>query len=175
MARLYLQNILFPGEKVLHHAKVHYVLYVPGIFAVLMALLLMYYTPLFAAFLQLSLEMQDTIFNVTKFVSSVVFASGIAMLLRAWITIYSTELLITDKRVLVKVGVTETTTAELDRSRISSVTITKPFLGQFLNYGWISILGFSGHISGLPVLSNPHAIQKFLYQDIPNPTVTATL
>ena len=85
------------------------------------------------------------------------------MLLKAWLNIYSTEMIITSMRVLVKIGISTATTAEIDRTRISSVIVTKPLIGRLFDYGWITVLGYSGNITGLPVLAHPHEIQKHIY------------
>lgn len=163
MARLYVQDILLPHEKVLHHAKVHYILYTPGILLMLGAILLIYLMPNMLLAMGVSHDAWRTMHGFIKFFSISLFMGGIAMLLRAWLSIYSTELIVTNKRVIVKVGVSTATTAEIDRNRISSVMVTKPFIGRILDYGWVSILGYSGNISGLPVLSRPHEIQKHIY------------
>lgn len=164
MAQLYLQNILLPGEQVRHHAKVHYVLYVPGLLMIGFSYMLLYVVP--DVLWDMGLVDYDAwskTNNTLKFIGATLFMTGIAMVLRAWLRIYSTELLITDIRILVKIGISSATTAEIDRNRISSVVVTKPFWGRILNYGWVSILGFSGNITGLPVLANPHEIQKHIY------------
>lgn len=164
MARLYLQDILLPREKILYHAKVHYILYAPGVLMMALSVLLIYYVPgLLWAMDVLSYSGWQTANTFTKFICVTLFMGGIAMLLRAWLHIYSTEMVVTNMRVLVKIGISTATTAELDRNRISSVIVTKPLLGRILDYGWISVLGFSGNISGLPVLAHPHEIQKHIY------------
>lgn len=169
MARLYLQDILLPQEKILHHAKVHYVLYAPGALVIGFAYLLMYCVPDLIWEAGVSYETWSTINGVIKFVSATAFMGGIAMLLQAWLHIYSTEMVITNMRVLVKIGIGTATTAEIDRGRISSVIVTKPLIGRLLDYGWITILGYSGNIGGLPVMAKPHEIQKHIYnmQDKP--------
>lgn len=163
MANLYVQDILLPEEKILHYAKVHYILYAPGVFLMAAAMALIYYLPdVFLAF-GMSHDSFGTAMGITKFISVSLFMAGIAMLLRAWLHIYSTEVVVTNMRVLVKVGISTATTAEIDRHRISSVIVTKPLMGRIFDYGWISILGYSGNISGLPVLTSPHEIQKHIY------------
>ena len=163
MARLYLQDILLPQEKILHHAKVHYILYAPGMLMMALALLCIYFVPDALWAIGLDYGTWKTANAVTKFVCVSLFMAGIAMLLRAWLNIYSTEVVVTNMRVLVKVGISTATTAELDRHRISSVVVTKTLMGRIFDYGWIRILGYSGNISGLPVLSRPHDIQKHIY------------
>ena len=164
---LYVENILLPDEKITHYAQVHYVLYTPGVFMLLVAIFTIYLTPDIAAALQLAYSTQETVRSVTKFVSGGCFLAGIALLLRAWIDIYSTEVVVTNRRILVKVGISTATTAEIDRRRISSVIVTKPFFGRILNYGWVDIFGYSGDIKGLPVLTDPHALQKHIYNTAP--------
>lgn len=164
MARLYLQDILLPQEQVLYRAKVHYILYLPGVIFLTLAWLTMAYMPDIVWAVGVSHEAWETINGVFKFISISSFMAGTAMLLRAWLNIYSTEMLITDLRVLVKVGISTATTAEIDRNRISSVIVTKPLVGRMLDYGWITILGYSSNIGGLPVMARPHEIQKHIYQ-----------
>lgn len=163
MARLYLQDILLPDERILHHAKVHYILYAPGILTVLGGYAVLYLLPELLLASGVASDTRATAETFGTFIGATALMAGVAMLLRAWLRIYSTELLITDMRVLVKVGISAATTAEIDRNRISSVIITKPLLGRLLNYGWVSILGFSGDITGLPVVEKPHEIQKHIY------------
>ncbi|MCH2547645.1 MAG: PH domain-containing protein [Alphaproteobacteria bacterium] len=163
MAKLYLQDILLPQEKILYHAKVHYILYAPGVSLLVLAYLMMYYIPDIAASLNFSYSAWSAINSLTKFASISAFMAGIAMLLKAWLNIYSTEMIITSMRVLVKIGISTATTAEIDRTRISSVIVTKPLIGRLFDYGWITVLGYSGNITGLPVLAHPHEIQKHIY------------
>lgn len=163
MATLYVQDILLPKEKIQHYAKVHYILYAPGVLLLALALMLVYWVPDLAWHLGISHDTWRTVTSITKFISIALFMGGIALLLRAWLHIYSTEVVVTNMRVLVKVGISTATTAEIDRNRISSVVVTKPLLGRIFNYGWVSILGYSGNISGLPVLASPHEIQKHIY------------
>jgi hypothetical protein len=164
VAQLYLQDILLPQEKIVYHAKVHYILYAPGSLMLIGAYLLMHYIPDFIWSLNVvSYDTWETLNGIIKFTSASMFLAGIAMLLRAWLCIYSTEMVITTIRVLVKIGISTATTAEIDRNRISSVIVTKSLTGRMLDYGWISILGYSGNISGLPVMAHPHEIQKHIY------------
>lgn len=164
---LYVENILLPDEKITHYAQVHYILYAPGVFMMLLAVFSIYLVPDIAAALQFSHSTQESIRSFTKFASGACFLAGIGLLLRAWIDIYSTEVVVTNRRILVKIGISTATTAELDRRRISSVIVTKPFIGRILNYGWVDIFGFSGDIRGLPVLTKPHELQKHIYNTAP--------
>ncbi len=163
---LYVEDILLPGEKILHHAKVHYVLYFPGFMMMAAAIGLMYFMPDFLNWMNAAPDTASTLTGLAKFLSITCFMAGIAFLLKAWLKIYSTELVITNRRILLKVGVSTATTAEIDRSRISSVIVHKTLLGRMLNYGWINIRGYSGNITGLPAMAKPHEIQKHIYHEI---------
>lgn len=147
----------------MYHAKVHYILYAPGVFLIIGSYLLMHFIPDLVWSLDVSFDTWAMVNGLIKFTSVTGFMAGIALLLRAWLHIYSTEMVITTMRVLVKVGISTATTAEIDRNRISSVIVTKSLTGRMLDYGWISILGYSGNISGLPVMAHPHEIQKHIY------------
>lgn len=162
---LYVQDILMRDEKILHYAKVHYIVYLTGVTMLLLAVACIYFADPLSGFLGLSQETAQNLRRIAKFISFSLFIAGVISVLRAWLKIYSTEVVITDKRVIIKVGVGTATTAEVDRRRISSVVILKSFTGRVLDYGWINIMSYSGNITGLPPLANPHEIQKHIYQN----------
>lgn len=170
MSQLYVQDILLPDEKILHYAKVHYILYAPGALLMALAILFIYFVPDIMVAVGVDQDTLRSVIKITKFICVSLFMGGIALLLKAWLRIYSTEVVVTNMRVLVKIGVSTATTAEIDRNRVSSVIISKPLLGRIFNYGWVNIMGYSGNITGLPVLSDPHEIQKHIYHSpIANP------
>lgn len=80
------------------------------------------------------------------------FGIGLVLLLVAYIKYKTTELAVTNKRVIAKVGFISRETIELNLSKTESIQINQSLLGRIFNYGSLSINGTgSSHapISGI--------------------------
>ncbi len=160
----YIKLILHPGERIFFNGAVHPVLYLPGIISVLLALAVMKYLYPF-------LQGIHELFYYQKYVrygciglSALLFLRGVISIFRAFMVIYYTELVVTDRRIIAKFGVTTTTTMEIDRGRIAETLITQTMSGKIFNYGWVILRGFSGNIGGLPPIANPYGLQQAIYR-----------
>ena len=175
----YIKHILLPDEVVILDAKVHPVLLVPGLRLILLDVLCQYYYQSWfgqtAGFIKIFnwlyefipirwLLLPDKYHMYDGRMLALIFGTwGVVVLVRALLVILFTELVITDRRVMAKVGVTTTTAIELDRSRIAGVVVFQTFLGRMLNYGNVYIQGFAGSIHLLPSMCDPYKIQKYLH------------
>lgn len=81
---------------------------------------------------------------------------------RGLLIMRTTELVVTDLRIIAKTGVLNILTLEMDRRRVAEVLIDQSVWGRMLNYGHIYIRGFTGVIGGLPVMVNPHLIERYV-------------
>lgn len=68
-----------------------------------------------------------------------------ALLLYAYLKIRSTEMGITNKRVIRKSGVIMRNTAEIRLSKVESVSVRQGFLGRIFGYGDVVIAGTGGN------------------------------
>ncbi len=93
-------------------------------------------------------------------VAIVLVLLGSYSVLQAFIRIHFTELVVTDRRIIAKTGVFNVTTVEFDRDRLAGVTVYQSMLGRVLNYGWVTLEGFSGDIGGFPPIAKPNDLQK---------------
>lgn len=74
----------------------------------------------------------------------------------------TTELIVTNLRIIAKTGVFTIVTLEMDRRRVAGVTVYQTFAGRIMGYGNVFIQGFTSSIGGLPILVNPHLVEKFV-------------
>ena len=79
-----------------------------------------------------------------------VFVIGLVFWIVAWIRIRTTELAVTERRVIAKFGLIRRDTIEIKVERIESVQVNQSVLGRLLNFGTIV---FSG--AGTPQLTVP--------------------
>jgi len=80
---------------------------------------------------------------------------GLFFLLYAWIRVHSTELAITNKRVIAKFGFIKRNTVEINLSKVEAVRVEQGFMGRLLNYGTILISGTGGSIEPMPSIADP--------------------
>jgi uncharacterized membrane protein YdbT with pleckstrin-like domain len=182
----YIKQILLPEEHILYDGRVHPRVLMPGVMllgvAACMLLLsahtgrghswllsfVYYLGQEFRPFYKLySMLYQWQRHNPSIALEIKVTALGIALwgfslFMNALMLIQSTELLVTDQRVIAKVGIMSATTVELDRRRISGVVVEQSVMGRIMGYGHVHIQGFTTSIGGLPIMVNPHLIEKFV-------------
>lgn len=164
----YVSKVLVGGEKVIYHARVTYALFIPGFavcgLSVLIARLLPIVQQSWRWLWKVSFMLADFLpeGGIAALISYIIFITGAAMVLRVY-TIYAfTELAVTDRRIIAKMGVTKTRTTEIDRHKIAGVTIDQNMIGQMLNYGFVTLRGYSGHIGNMPPISKPYELQKVI-------------
>ncbi len=80
---------------------------------------------------------------------------GIYFIALAIINVYSTELALTNKRVLAKFGFIRRSTIEINTSRIESISVNQGMIGRLFNYGSIVIQGTGGSQAPIPYINSP--------------------
>jgi uncharacterized membrane protein YdbT with pleckstrin-like domain len=77
------------------------------------------------------------------------------ILLPAMITYLTSELVITDKRVLIKVGFVRRRTIEMFISKIESIGVNQGILGRLFDYGTVTIRGTGGSAEPFKTIAHP--------------------
>ena len=85
---------------------------------------------------------------------------GLVLLAIAWITVRSTELGVTNKRVIVKTGFITRRTVELNLQKVESVQVEQGLMGRMLNYGTIVIAGGCNPFAPLAGIANPLGFRR---------------
>jgi uncharacterized membrane protein YdbT with pleckstrin-like domain len=81
-----------------------------------------------------------------------VFGLGLVFLAWVWILYKTTEIAITNKRIIAKFGFISRSTIEINLPKVESVQVDQGVMGRMLNYGTIIVAG-----AGTPNLSIPGA------------------
>jgi membrane protein YdbS with pleckstrin-like domain len=79
----------------------------------------------------------------------------VAIVAFATLAVKTSELVITDRRVLIKVGFIQRQTFEMFISKIESVAVTQGMLGRFFNYGTVEIRGTGGSSESFATIVAP--------------------
>ncbi len=130
----YVDNNLMPGETVLGRATLHWKVYIPAAFLVIIAIMVAFASLAGAAVFLLV---------------AAVFA------LSAYIRVSSTELAVTNKRVFAKFGFLNRTTIELLHDKVESLRVQQSLLGRILNFGSVAIHGTGGVTTPIPNIASP--------------------
>lgn len=91
---------------------------------------------------------------------------GIPMLIKAWIEKSTTELAVTSKRVIAKVGLIRRNTIELNHSKVESFHIDQGIFGRILGFGTLVINGTGGGKTPIPNIDAPLLFRREAMQAI---------
>lgn len=125
----YIERILQPGEKLLYTGTIHWVVYTPAIIFSLIAIVLL-------------TQVSQGSNGLPWLVGSVALwlAAGI-FFFSAWFRRWTTEIDVTDRRVVCKRGFMNRHTVEMNMDKIESVDVDQSIMGRILDYGDITVRG----------------------------------
>jgi uncharacterized membrane protein YdbT with pleckstrin-like domain len=146
----YIENNLLPSELVIQSAKIHWFIYIKG--AVLLTI---------ALYLGISSSYVGVLGWVLGFA---IF--GIISIVNAFITTFSTELAVTNKRVIAKHGLVSRKTIELNLSKVESLNVDQSVLGRIFNFGTVIIRGTGGVSAPFAYIDSPLLFRKTLNEQI---------
>jgi len=137
----YVQSVLLPGERVAYRAQLHWAAY--------------WRTLVLSLFGALFLLAGDPVSAMTALVLFV---------LAAFVTIdpWTTEIAITNHRVILKRGYIRRGTVEINLDKVACAVVRQSILGRILNFGTVIVRGTSGSASPLAYVDAPLALQRAL-------------
>lgn len=128
----YIDEILQPGEKLLYSTTVHGIIYLPGLLAWVVALLL----------LPVAYGVEIGSVKIVALACALLLSAyGLVAVVRAWFRRWSTEFDVTDRRIVHKYGFIERRTVEMNMDKVESVDVHQSILGRLLDYGDVVVHG----------------------------------
>ena len=146
----YVEHVLQPGETLLHKSKLHWLIYLPVIPFLAVVLL--------GAALSSRLPSSGGEVNSAVLPTSlIVVGAGGALItwFRAWVRRLSTELAVTDRRVIFKRGLVRRHTVEMNMDKVESVDVDQSIIGRIFNYGDVTVRGTGASIEPLRMIDDP--------------------
>jgi uncharacterized membrane protein YdbT with pleckstrin-like domain len=125
----YIDDNLVAGEKVMYRAHLHWVIYIPVVFALLL------------------LSAMGVAFRAaenTKDIAWLFFVLAPLPLIRPYLLYRFSEFAVTDKRVLVKTGILQRHTLETLLTKVENMSVDQSIWGRLFNYGTITVTGTGG-------------------------------
>jgi uncharacterized membrane protein YdbT with pleckstrin-like domain len=145
----YVENSLGPGEQVAARGQLHWWVFIHGsvLAAIGMGLVL-------AGHAELAL------------IGVVVTAVGLASFIGAYINQISTELAVTNRRVIAKFGFIRRRTVELNHAKVEGFHVDQGVLGRLLNFGTVTVTGTGGMQTPIPLIRDPLRFRALAMQQI---------
>ena len=97
---------------------------------------------------------------ILGFLTIWIWGLGLLFWLHVLIRYKTTELAITNKRVIAKFGLISRHTVELNMSKIESVRVEQGILGRLFDYGSLTVAGGGLPSAPIPGISNPMAFRR---------------
>ncbi len=138
----YVESIVGAGERVLYVGHV-------SLFAILSALV--------GGTLLIVVGAVAATFNPIAGLLAIV---GIVWIVAGLIRRGSTELAVTNRRVIAKFGFISRSTVELNIAKIESVRVEQSVIGRLFNYGSVFVTGTGSTMDPIPFISHPIAFRQ---------------
>ncbi len=142
----YVEQVLQPGETVIYATSLHWLVYLRAIVLLVIALICLLLAGSFnSPVVLLALQIIAALFCLLALLS----ALG-ALIRRA-----TTELAVTDRRVIFKTGVLQRHSMEINRSKVETVGVDQSILGRLLGYGTVVVRGTGGSFEPIAYIGDP--------------------
>lgn len=141
----YVNRVLQPEETVTLSSRLHPIIYFRAVLHLVVAL------ALFIASYQFTNELR----TVLEVIALIFVLFAIAEWVRAAIRQITTELAVTDRRIIYKTGLLSRHTLEMNRSKVESVDVDQSLLGRLLGFGTIIVRGTGGSLEPIRLVGDP--------------------
>jgi membrane protein YdbS with pleckstrin-like domain len=150
----YVRRVLQPGETIVYATRLHPVIYWRAILLLVIAIILAVAAWYTADNQNLGLALR---------IAAAIFALlALSSALRAFIRRASTELAVTDQRVIYKTGLLARHTLEMNRAKVESVTVDQTVSGRLSGYGTVTVRGVGSAFEPIRNISDPLAFRNYL-------------
>ena len=139
----YLDHVLQPGEKILYRTTVSWTLFVPGIALLILAIIIY----------GVASSSLPSLWANVLFV--IIGLPALFLLVRAWFTRWTTEIAVTNSRIILKRGFIRRHTIEMHMDKVESVDVDQSLLGRLFNYGNITVRGTGSGFEPLTMIDHP--------------------
>lgn len=140
----YLQKVLEPNETLLYRTTVSWTLYIPGLLVLAIAVAVAIASAV------------DASFQPWGYILAVIVAlAALWLLVRVWFRRWTTEIAVTNRRIILKRGFIRRHTIEMNMDKVESVDVDQSLLGRLLNYGDVIIRGTGEGFEPLRMIDSP--------------------
>jgi uncharacterized membrane protein YdbT with pleckstrin-like domain len=148
----YAESVLAPGETIVHRAAIsHWKFLVSYLLGLLC----------FAGAIALLVVSRNNT-DVPAVSAAAPFVLGVIIILVALIRRSTTELVLTDRRIIAKRGFIARDTVEMNLSKVESLHVNQGLIGRMLDYGDVTVVGTGSSLEPLRGVANPLELRRKL-------------
>ena len=148
----YVRNVLVPGERVVYETGLHWLVYGRAVLTFLVAVAVAIASPYAPS------DTQPLVLGLAALVA----LAGLVFFLVAGIRRATTELAVTNQRVVYKRGLMGRHTVEMNRSKIESVDVDQSLLGRIFGYGTVQLRGTGGSLEPVAAIRDPMGFRSHI-------------
>lgn len=141
----YLKHVLQPDEQVRYITNIHWVVYLPGALTLALAIIVG----------AVSLGAQTTMAPLWQILGAMLLVVALLMLLTAWFRRWTTEIAVTNRRIIYKRGFIQRRTAEMNMDKVASVDVKQSIMGRIFDYGSVTVQAAGMNLEELPMIESP--------------------
>ena len=150
----YVRRVLQPGETIVYATRLHWVVFLRTILLLIVGVIL--------AGAAVSTSDNQNV-SLAFGIAAVLFALlALGAGLRAFIRRATTELAITDHRIIYKTGLLARHTVEMNRDKVESVDVDQTVCGRIFGYGTIIVRGIGGSLEPIRNIGDPLTFRSYI-------------
>jgi uncharacterized membrane protein YdbT with pleckstrin-like domain len=142
----YVRHVLQPGEKLLHESRIHWMIFIPAFLLLLVGVV---------GFVLYVVDTAGDLQIVSYSLMAVGLAAGLVSFVTAWFRRWTTEVAVTDRRIIYKQGFINRHTVEMNMDKVESVDVDQTVFGRLFDYGDITVRGTGSGIEPLRKIDSP--------------------
>jgi uncharacterized membrane protein YdbT with pleckstrin-like domain len=160
----YIEANLVPGEVLIYQTRLHWIVMLGHIllgtllFALPGAILLYYGSTLKAT--------DVTLLHVMQAAGAALLVCGLVAILMGALRRRATEMAVTNRRVVVKVGLASRRTIEMLLNKVETIEVQETAFGRMMGYGTVVLVGTGGSTEPFAKMSHPLEFRSQVQQQI---------
>ncbi|MGE5201552.1 MAG: PH domain-containing protein [Acidobacteriota bacterium] len=145
----YVDEVLQPGEQLLHRAYLHWLLYAPAFATAVVGVVLLVLGATYGG-------------GIALVPGAAVGLAAVYFWLGAWIRRSTTELAVTNRRIILKRGWIRRRTVEMNMDKVESVDVEQSVLGRIFNCGNVVVRGTGAGLEPIRAVEDPLTFRSFV-------------
>lgn len=159
----YIENNLIPGESVVFRTRLHSIVLIGPIFT---ALLICFPSVLCAMEAQKQKGAPGNSAKLWALAAACGFVIAVLVVLYGIAKRNSTEMAVTNRRVLIKWGLGSRRTLEIVLAKVESISVNETVLGRMLGYGTVIVRGTGGTPEPVVLIARPNEFRRHVYEQL---------
>jgi uncharacterized membrane protein YdbT with pleckstrin-like domain len=149
----YIKSVLQPEETVQFESRLHWIVYLPGLVMLI---------PAIAAGIGGTYIDETNVRYACWAVGAIFLLFAVLKLSAEWIRRVTTEIAVSDRRVIYRRGLIRRYTIEINNDKIESVDVDQTVLGRIFNFGTVVIRGTGSAVEPLRNIHDPLHFRSYI-------------